>query len=341
MLRIIIAIFISFVGVLLLGKPFLAYLKKQSIGQTMYELGPDTHMHKQGTPIMGGFLFIFFTYLCSIALHKGSFFPGIDYIFAILLFALSSLLVGFFDDRIKAYKKQNMGLSAKQKLVLQFAGAFVFSLYCFFNKNIGSSIFIPFFNTFVNLGMFYIPIVTLLIVFIVNSANIQDGMDGLLTSVSSVGMLTWGIISVLAIIVVDKSIFPASSDAYLNLAIMCFSLFAACIAFLKYNYYPAKTFMGDTGSMFLGAISVAMALVLRQAFLLLFIFITPIASSLSVIIQRVYFKLSHGKRIFKMSPVHHHFEKCGYSETQVICMYVVITALCCAIAIISMFALVL
>ncbi len=178
---------------------------------------------------------------------------------------------------------------------------------------------------------------SLVIIFIVNSANIQDGMDGLLSSVSVVGFLSWAI---LILSLIQMNALLSNYDlamSYQNVAIFSIAIAGGCLGFLRFNYYPAKVFMGDTGSMFLGAASVGIAMVIKMPLLLLFVFVTPIASSLSVIIQRVYFKVTHGKRIFKMSPIHHHFEKSGYSETQVIMMYAVFTTILSVLAIFSIY----
>lgn len=336
MIRMSIALILSLISVLLTGKYFIKFLRLQGIGQTVYELGPD-HKSKNGTPIMGGFLFIYSSVILSLVLHKGSFSSSKDFLIVILVFSIACMLIGFVDDFIKAVKKRNLGLNAKQKLIFQIIFATGLTLYCYFNNDIGSAIYIPFSSKTWDLGFAYIPLMILTIVFVVNSANIQDGMDGLLTSVSVVGFISWGFIALSYIQMHVFNLGPWASTAYQNIAIFSFALAGGCMGFLKFNYFPAKTFMGDTGSMYLGAATVSIALALRQPLLLLMIYITPILSSLSVILQRIYFRATGGKRIFLMSPVHHHFEKKGLKETQVIMLYTIVTTIFSVLAVLSIY----
>ena len=336
MLRMSLSLVASFFIVLVFGKYLISFLKSRGLVQYIYKLGPS-HEDKQGTPIMGGFMFVFVTVLFSLLLHKGTFSIHFDFTIALLLFSILCLVIGFLDDYTKAKQKRNLGLTATQKLIGQTIIAVVFSAYCCFQPNIGSKLLIPFTTIFVDLGIFYIPIMSIVIIFIVNSANIQDGMDGLLSSVSVVGFLSWAII-ILSLVQMNALLNNYDiAMSYQNVAILSIAIAGGCLGFLRYNYYPAKVFMGDTGSMFLGAASVGIAMVTRLPLLLLLVFCTPIISSMSVIIQRVYFKLTHGKRIFKMSPVHHHFEKSGYNETQVITMYAVFTTILSVLAIFSIY----
>ena len=175
---------------------------------------------------------------------------------------------------------------------------------------------------------------TLLTIFIVNSSNLQDGLDGLLGTVTAVGSSAWAVICLLLMLVPALSGI-ADADGAAVTCVFCLSTAGACVGFLRYNRYPAKTFMGDTGSMLLGGGAVAAAMLLRLPILLVFIFFTPIMSSVSVIMQRYYFKLTHGKRIFLMSPIHHHFEKKGYSETQIVSMYAGVRLVLSLVAILS------
>ena len=217
-------------------------------------------------------------------------------------------------------KKRHDGLSPWQKIAGQVIVSAGFSVYCYFNPQVGSRICIPFFNVEWDLGLFYIPIMTLLTIFIVNSSNLQDGLDGLLGTVTAIGASAWTVIC-LILMIVPALASVADPDGAQVTGTFMISVAGACVGFLRYNRYPAKTFMGDTGSMLLGGTMAACAMLLRLPILLLFIFFTPIMSSVSVILQRYYFKLTHGKRIFLMSPIHHHFEKKGYSETQIVSMY--------------------
>ena len=327
------ALLLSMAIALLTGPKLIAYLKKLHFGQTIYELGPS-HQSKQGTPVMGGLMMAAGILVSSLVFHPVPWGGEWDLIIPLLAVAFLSMAVGFADDYIKAVKKRHDGLSPWQKIAGQVIVAAGFSVYCYFSPAIGSSIRVPFAGTEWNLGIFYIPLMTLVTIFIVNSSNLQDGLDGLLGTVTAVSSSAWAII---CLMIAAIPALAAGTDAAgaQTTAVFALSMAGACVGFLRYNRYPAKTFMGDTGSMLLGGGTVAVAMVLRLPLLLILIFFTPIMSSVSVIIQRYYFKLTHGKRIFLMSPIHHHFEKKGYSETQIVSMYAGITLVLSLIAIIS------
>lgn len=337
MIRMSLALLISVFAVLLTGNSFIKFLRFSGLRQTMNELGPEEHLHKQGTPIMGGFLFIYSSILLSFLLHKDSFDPRYDFTLAMGIFTIGTMMIGFVDDFIIASKGKNLGLTASQKLIAQTVVALAFSAYCYFNENIGSAILIPFTTIYWDLGVLYIPLMSLTILFIVNSANLQDGMDGLLSSVSVVSFIALGLITLSFLQKYAITISPSASNAYLNMGIFSFALAGGCMGFLRFNYFPAKTFMGDTGSMFLGASAVGLAMVLRLPLLLLFVFFTPIMSSVTVIIQRVYFKLTKGKRLFKFTPIHHQFQKGGMSEPQVVALYAIVTTILSLLAILSVY----
>jgi phospho-N-acetylmuramoyl-pentapeptide-transferase len=327
------AALIALAAALLTGPGLIRYLKKLHFGQTIYELGPS-HQQKQGTPVMGGLMMAAGILLGSLICHP-SVWDGIwDFVLPLLAVSFLSMAVGFADDYIKAVKKRHDGLSPWQKIAGQVIVAVAFSVYCYLNPNIGSKIRIPFIRTEWDLGIFYIPVMTLLTIFIVNSSNLQDGLDGLLGTVTAISSSAWAVICMMLATIPALAAGTDIPGAKVT-AVFALSMAGACIGFLRYNRYPAKTFMGDTGSMLLGGGTVAMAMVLRLPLLLLLIFFTPIMSSVSVIMQRYYYKLTHGKRIFLMSPIHHHFEKKGYSETQIVSMYAGITAILSLIAIIS------
>lgn len=333
MFRMTCALLLSTAIALLTGPRLIAYLKKLHFGQTIYELGP-AHQKKQGTPVMGGLMMAAGITVSSLVFHPAKWNGGWDFIFPLLAVSLLSMGVGFADDYIKAVKKRHDGLSPWQKIAGQTLIAIAFSLYCYFSPAVGSRIRIPFTGAEWDLGIFYIPLTALLTIFIVNSSNLQDGLDGLLGTVSAVGFSGWAVICLL---ILRGSAMAGAADTDGAAVAGTFALAAAgaCVGFLRYNRYPAKTFMGDTGSMLLGGGAVAVAMLLRQPLLLLLIFFTPIMSSVSVILQRYYFKLTHGKRIFLMSPIHHHFEKKGYSETQIVSMYMNVTLVLSLIAILS------
>ena len=327
------ALLLSLAIALLTGPRLIAYLKKLHFGQTIYELGPS-HQSKQGTPVMGGLMMAAGILAASLVFHPAEWKGGWDFIIPLLAVAFLSMAVGFADDYIKAVKKRHDGLSPWQKIAGQVIIAAGFSVYCYYNPMIGSSIRIPFAGAEWDLGVFYIPLMTLLTIFIVNSSNLQDGLDGLLGTVTSISSSAWAVIA-LMMSFISGFAGVKDPDGARTAATFALAMAGACIGFLRYNRYPARTFMGDTGSMLLGGGTVAIAMALRLQILLVLIFFTPIMSSVSVIMQRYYYKLTHGKRIFLMSPIHHHFEKKGYSETQIVSMYAGITLILSLIAILS------
>ena len=322
----LVAIAAAVMIMLLVMPKFLPYLKKLKFGQTIYELGPQAHLAKQGTPNMGGIVIAGATVVTLIVISivytamQGASFGLDNPLWALLFVALGSLAVGFADDYIKDVKKNHEGLKPKQKLMGQVVVGLLFSLFCFFY--VGSDVIIPFTKSTWDLGIFYIPIMTVLVMFMTNSANLQDGVDGLLSSVTVVGMAAFGVIALF--------LSDAQSVWYQVIACGCFALVGACIGFLRFNRHPAKIFMGDTGSMFIGGMMVGAAMLMKLEFLLIPICFTCIMSSVSVMLQTGYFKITKkkygkGKRIFKMAPIHHHFELCGMNENQIVMMYAAVT----------------
>lgn len=327
---------------LLLMPVLLPILKRLKFGQTIYELGPR-HQQKQGTPNMGGVLIggissvvmivAAVTFYIVVGGMEGiaheAFWTLQNRLFPLLFVTLGSMAIGFADDYIKDVKKRHDGLSPKQKLAMQLVLGAAFSVYCYFY--VGHDILLPFTKQTWDLGIFYIPVMTLAVMFMTNSANLQDGLDGLLSTVTIVGMAAYGALSICL-----TSIPGLSGYARAVLTAGGFSLLGACAGFLRFNHYPAKIFMGDTGSMYIGGMMVGVAMLTKTAFPMLLICFTCVMSSVSVMLQVGYFKLTHGKRLFKMSPIHHHFELCGMKETQIDLMYAVITVVTCLIAIWSL-----
>lgn len=346
--------------VLLIMPKFLPYLKKLKFGQTIYDLGPKAHLAKQGTPNMGGIVTALATVATTLIVavidgikHKWSF--GLDNALWPLLFITVGCmaLFGFPDDYIKDVKKDHEGLKPKQKLIGQMIVGLIFSAFCYWR--LGGDVIIPFTDKTWDLGIFYIPIMTVLVMFITNSANLQDGVDGILSSVTVIGMAAFGIIAMYLspsvrhtdIQRLTSTVFPFIDlidlrDAWFQpISLLCFALAGASIGFLRYNRHPAKIFMGDTGSMFIGGAMVGVAMLMKCQFLLIPICFTCIMSSVSVMMQTTYFKYTkkkygQGKRIFKMSPLHHHFELCGMKENQIVLMYAAVTLVLSVIAVLSM-----
>lgn len=324
------ALVLGLIFVLLSGPRVMPVLRRLKFGQTIYELGPKSHQVKQGTPTMGGLMFVAGCTVVSLAVSglanglSGGFW---NFTVGVLIAALLNMLIGFVDDYIKVVKKRNLGLIWWQKIIGQVVFSFLFSLYCYLNPNVGSSIIIPCFHVEWNLGIFYIPVMTCVMIFMANSSNLQDGLDGLLSSVTAVGSGTLGIIALVLALTGG-----ALAKQYQSLAIVAFALSGCVMGFLRFNYYPAKVFMGDTGSMFIGGAVIAMTMLLRMPLIMILVCVTWLASSFSVIIQRIYFKVTHGKRIFKMSPIHHHFELSGMTECQIVAMYTVVEGLACLLS---------
>ncbi|MBR5344394.1 MAG: phospho-N-acetylmuramoyl-pentapeptide-transferase [Clostridia bacterium] len=346
-------------GIVLAVMPFfLPYLKKLKFGQTIYDLGPQAHKAKQGTPNMGGIVTAGATVLTTVVLSvircvtKGASFGLDNALWPLLFITLGCMLFfGFPDDYIKDVKKDHEGLKPKQKLIGQMIVGLVFSLFCYFY--VGHDVWLPFTQKTWDLGIFYIPVMTVLVMFITNSANLQDGVDGILSSVTVVGMTAFGIIAcVFAKAAAGGEpagllglIFPAKERDpwFAVIAILCFALAGASIGFLFFNHHPAKIFMGDTGSMFIGGAFVGVAMLMKCQFLLLPICFTCIMSSVSVMMQTTYFKYTRkktgtGKRIFRMAPIHHHFELGGMKENQIVLMYALVTLALCALAVWSVLA---
>lgn len=308
----------------ILGKFLIPYLHKLNFGQTILEVGPNWHKNKQGTPIMGGIMFIvaivFVTVISTVVyIFTGAqfihiFFADIPreiiFIFAGLGLALANGLIGFIDDFTKVVKKRNLGLTAVQKLVLQFIAAGAYLAVLGF-AGFGTTTIIPFVGE-VDLGIFYYIIAAIGIVGIVNSVNLTDGIDGLNGSVTFFACVAFMLISCMM--------------SYLGVTAMSAASAGACLGFLVWNFHPAKVFMGDTGSLFLGGLVCAIAFATGMPILLLPIGIIYIAEELSVVLQVSYFKLTHGKRLFKMSPIHHHFEMCGWSEVKIVTVFSAVTA---------------
>jgi phospho-N-acetylmuramoyl-pentapeptide-transferase len=316
--------------VLIAARFFIPLMKRLKFGQPIHELALETHQAKQGTPTMGGLMFAAVTSALTVVFSAIFGFSASALV--LVLFSLFCMAIGFADDYTKIKRNHNQGLMWWQKVAAQVAIGFLFSLYCYLTPAVGSSIVVPFVNLEWDLGIWYLPVMTLVIMFVVNSANLQDGMDGLLSSVSAVGSVAWAVIAAFFLMTSDAL---TSSDGFCIL-FFCLTLAGSLIAFLRYNTHPAKIFMGDTGSMFIGAATVAVAMLLRLPLLLILIAFTMIMSSVSVIMQRIYYKLTKGKRIFKVSPIHYHFEKSGMNEPQIVAMYAAVEGALSIIAVLSL-----
>lgn len=309
---------VSFAITAIIGRYLIPFLHKLNFGQTILDIGPNWHKNKQGTPTMGGIMFVIGIVIATSAgVLLYAIGHGLDsvsrFVFAGLLFALLNGGIGFIDDYVKVVKKRNLGLTAIQKLVLQFLAAAIYLFVMYLCKD-NTEILIPFVG-YVDLGFFYYIVMAVVLVGIVNAVNLTDGIDGLAGSVTFFACLFMMLIANVLGNHVANVLFAAAAAG-------------GCLGFLIWNFHPAKCFMGDTGSLFLGAMVCAIALAMDMHLLLILIALVYLIEMFSVMLQVTYFKLTHGKRLFKMSPIHHHFEMCGWSEMKIVCVFSAFTALC-------------
>lgn len=321
----------SFVITSVIGIWLIPFLHKLRYGQTILDIGPAWHKNKQGTPTMGGIMFIIGTVIAALAGWCTLYFSGTGladvstyggfYLVGGFVMALGFALIGFLDDYIKVVKKRNLGLKAWQKssaqlivAVLYLAAEYIFAP--------TTMVWIPFIGE-LNFGLLYYPMMLFIIIGATNGVNLTDGIDGLAASVTMVAGMGFMVI--------------AAIKGFSQMDLMAAALAGGCLGFLVWNFHPAKVFMGDTGSMFLGGMVVALAFGLRIPFVLIFIGIIYVIETLSDIIQIGSVKLT-GKRVFKMAPIHHHFEMSGWSEVKIVTVFSAVTAVGCLIAVLSVLA---
>lgn len=312
------AIVIAAVITGLLGYFMVPFLHKIKFGQTIREVGPSWHKNKQGTPTMGGIMFIIGSSVAAVICIAFLWLNGgaetqlmLVKVVAGALMAVGFGVVGFLDDYISIKKHRNLGLTEIQKLILQFiiVGAYLLSVALAGGT---TETVIPFLGS-VDLGFFYYILAAVFIVGMVNAVNFTDGIDGLNTSVTLVVALVFSVIAMLL--------------NRVGLSLYAAAIVGAMIGFLFWNANPAKVFMGDTGSLFLGGAVCALAFGVDMPILLILIGVIYIVEILSVVLQVTYFKISHGKRIFKMAPIHHHFEMCGWNENKICFVFSGVTLL--------------
>lgn len=300
----------------ILGYLLLPVLRALKAGQSIREIGPTWHNYKAGTPMMGGLMFIF----AAILVLLGNLSAMEDYsVFYVLALSLCFGFIGFLDDFTKIKFKRNLGLTSLQKAMLQMAVSALFLYAMYKSGSMSTDLYIPFFDVSFTLHpIVYIFFAMFVMVGCVNSVNLTDGVDGLSSSVTIPVMV----------------FFTAAAVAteHYDLALLPASLVGGLIAYLFYNWHPAKVFMGDTGSLFLGGVVCAMAFALDMPLVLILVGFVYICETLSVILQVGYFKLTHGKRLFKMSPIHHHFEMCGWKEEKIVLTFAGVSAVMCLIA---------
>ena len=310
MLKLIAIPVTAFIVCALIGPILIPYLHKLKFGQSIRECGPASHMKKSGTPTMGGLMMLA---ALVLALLWGSFTP---HIIIALVLTLGHALIGFLDDYIKVVMKRNLGLTAKQKFLLQFilAGAYVYFAETHLQN---TSLWIPLVNMNFDFGWAYYALAFILLVGTTNAVNLTDGLDGLVSFVSIPVTLAFA--------------FIAFMQGMLDVSGFALGLTGACLGFLLFNRHPAQVFMGDTGSLALGGGIAALALLTHTELLLVIIGGVYVAEAMSVIIQVTYFRLTGGKRFFRMAPLHHHFELGGWNEVKVVRVFTLISLLLSAV----------
>lgn len=317
-LSVFMPVIISFLISVVFCPILIPFLRKLKFGQTEREEGPQSHLKKNGTPTMGG-LVILASILLTSLIYIGKF----TEILPVLFMTLGFGLIGFLDDYIKVVKKRSLGLTPLQKMALQFIVTGVFIYYYFKFAGLDTSIKIPFVSGdgFVMPTWLFIIFVFIVVLGTVNGVNFTDGLDGLASGVTVI-VATFFTIAALSL---NPSMTPITG-----------AVVGSLLGFLLFNTYPARVFMGDTGSLALGGFVSSIALMLHMPLFIVIIGLIYLVEVLSVILQVGYFKLTHGKRIFKMAPIHHHFELCGYSETQVVAAFSIVTALLCLVGIMAL-----
>ena len=321
------ALLATFGITVLISRKLIPILKSHKMGQTILEIGPRWHKSKEGTPTMGGLAFIAAAVVTGVA---GSVYLALTdgirstlpFMFTLALGVVNGL-IGCVDDAAKLKRKQNEGLTAPQKFLLQLISAALYLLGMTLVCGVNTTIYIPFVGAELDFGFFYYVIAILLLTGVDNAVNLTDGIDGLCSSVTLVVGLFFtaaGYMNGLAE--------PDGSVILLGAV-----LIGACAGFLVYNFYPARVFMGDTGSLFFGGLVVGGSFMIGNPLLVIVFGIVYILETASVILQVGYFKLTHGKRLFKMAPIHHHFEKCGWSEIKIVVVASIVTAIASALSI--------
>ena len=326
LLKILVAAVVAFVISAVIGKFLVPALRRWKAGQSIKEDGPTWHMSKQGTPTMGGLMFILATIIVVLVVNGPAILSGDWTSVIVLVFALVVGAIGFLDDYAKIKKKENTGLTAGQKFLLQLAAAILFIVLLRKCGILSPNLYVPFFGVELHLPwVVYLIFAVLVNTGTVNAVNITDGLDGLSSSVTLpvcaffAAAFGWAWVK-----------WQQSGTA--GMAVFAAALFGGLVGFLLYNHYPAKVFMGDTGSLFLGGAVCGMAFALDLPLILILVGIIYIIETLSDIIQVTYFKATHGKRIFRMAPLHHHLEMGGWNEKKVVFVFASISLVFCILA---------
>ena len=316
-ISIVLAVLISFVISAAAGPVIIPILRKLKVGQTVRDDGPQTHLKKNGTPTMGGIIFLLAVLITSLIYA-----PHYPKVIPILFMTVGFGIVGFLDDFIKVVLHRSEGLTPAQKMAGQLVVTAVFAYYMVNISDVGLTMLVPFFPEIsINLGWLSIPLLFFVVIGTVNGTNFTDGLDGLAASVT-------------VMVAVFFSVVAIGTDA--GIAPVTLAVAGGLMGFLLFNVYPASVFMGDTGSLALGGFVAATAYMMNMPLFILLVGFIYLVEVLSVIIQVTYFKATHGKRFFKMAPIHHHFEMCGWSEVKIVVVFSAVTALGCLIAVLSL-----
>lgn len=310
--EIIMPVLISFAISVVLSPIVIPFLKKLKFGQYVREEGVKEHLKKAGTPTMGGIIF-----LCSVTLTSLLYLKGNSEVVPILFLTLGFGLIGFLDDYIKVVMKRSMGLRAWQKMALQILVTGIFAYYLIVYSEFGTETIIPFYGMVTMPMWLFLPFLFIVVIGTVNGVNFTDGLDGLASSITVCVATFFTVVA----IGTKSGVSPVTC-----------AVVGSLLGFLLYNVYPARVFMGDTGSLALGGFVASTACMLKMPIFIVIVGIIYLVEVLSVMIQVTYFKLTHGKRFFKMAPIHHHFELCGWSETRVVAVFSIITGLLCLVA---------
>ena len=311
----LISLILSFLVATIIGSPIIKGLYNLKFGQNIRQDGPQSHLKKAGTPTIGGIIFITSTTIVTFIMIRDIKDEAFVALFAFIAFGF----IGFLDDIIKIVKRNNLGLRAYQKMILLLIVSGVLSYYSY--VELGTKINVPFINTQWDLGVLYIPFVIFYFAATTNAVNLTDGLDGLATSITILVMTFLSIVSF--------------NLGNYTLTIFSIVLAGSLLGFLRFNAFPARVFMGDTGSLALGGAVATVALLLKIPFIVVIIGAIYVIETLSVIIQVSSFKLT-GKRVFKMAPIHHHFEHMGWSETKIVTIFSIITVVVCFIGFLSL-----
>ena len=315
--HIVIPVLISFAISAVLGPVIIPFLRKLKMGQTERTEGVQSHLKKAGTPTMGGVIFLISTIITSLFYVK-------DYpkIIPVLFLTLGFGLIGFLDDYLKVVLRRSDGLLPWQKFLLQVVVTGIFTFYLLRYTDVSLTMRIPFWGGhYLNLGWLAVPVLFFAVIGTVNGVNFTDGVDGLATSVTLIVAVFFTVVSI---------------GTQSGIETVTCAVIGGLMGFLLYNVYPASVFMGDTGSLALGGFVAGVAYMLQMPLFILIVGLIYLVEVLSVMIQVTYFKATHGKRIFKMAPIHHHFELCGWSEARVVAVFTIVTAIMCLIGLLAL-----